>query len=211
MIVDDHAVVRAGLHQLLDRSPDISVIAEAANGEEAVAAMAEHEPGLVLMDLSMPKMDGIQATAAVLRRWPATKIVALTSFSDRERVVAMIGAGAVGYLLKDSTREELLSALRSAMQGGFPLAPMAAAAFLRNQADRTSSEDLTGREREVLALLAQGLSNRRIGEALSIGQATVKAHLTHIYHALNVSDRTSAALRAHQLGLAPPLAEPDSH
>ena len=202
MIVDDHAVVRAGLHRLLEQSSDIHVVAEAEDGSQALVRMAEHEPEVVLMDLSMPGMDGIEATREITARWPATRVVALTSFSDRERVLGMLDAGAAGYVLKDSSPDELVRAIRAAADGGVPLAPMAAAALMSTRVERSAAASLTSREREVLGLLAQGMHNRAIATRLGISEATVKAHLTHIYHALDVSDRTSAALLAHELGLS---------
>jgi DNA-binding NarL/FixJ family response regulator len=202
MIVDDHAIVRAGLHRLLEQSPDIQVVAEAVDGSEALVRMAEHEPDVVLMDLSMPGMDGIEATRQIVARWPAARVVALTSFSDRERVLAMLDAGAAGYVLKDSSPDELVRAIRATADGGVPLAPIAAAALMNTRAERSAAASLTAREREVLGLLAQGMQNRGIAERLGISEATVKAHLTHIYHALDVTDRTSAALLAHELGLS---------
>jgi len=210
MIVDDHAVVRAGLHKLFEQSPDIAVIADAVDGADAIAKMAEHEPQVILMDLSMPGMDGIAATREIVGRWPAARVVALTSFSDRERVLSMIDAGAAGYVLKDSSPDELVRAIRAAADGGVPLAPVAAAALMRTRTERTAAEALTARERDVLGLLALGMPNRGIAERLGISEATVKAHLTHIYQTLNVPDRTSAALLAHELGLATPYQAPTS-
>jgi len=202
MIVDDHAVVRAGLHRLLELTVDITVVAEAVDGADALRLMDEHRPQVVLMDLSMPGIDGIEATRRIVAGWPTTRVVALTSFSDRERVLAMLDAGAAGYVLKDSSPDELVRAVRAAADGGVPLAPIAAAALMSTRAERTAADSLTAREREVLGLLAQGLQNRAIAERLGISEATVKAHLTHIYQALDVPDRTSAALLAHELGLS---------
>jgi len=210
MIVDDHAVVRAGLHRLLEQSTDIEVVAEAVDGDDAIARMPEHEPDVVLMDLSMPGTDGVEATRQIVARWPRTRVLALTSFSDRERVVAMLDAGAAGYLLKDSSPDELVRAIRAAADGGVPLAPMAAAALMSSRAERNAADSLTAREREVLGLLAQGMQNRQIAARLGITEATVKAHLTHIYAALDVPDRTSAALLAHDLGLSSAYHSPSS-
>jgi len=196
MIVDDHAVVRAGLHRLLEQSTDIEVVAEATDGAHALALMAEHQPGLVLMDLSMPGMDGIEATRAIMAGWPLTRVVALTTFSDRERVLAMMEAGASGYVLKDASPDELVRAITASVDGGVPLSPIAAAALMSSRAERTAVDELTPREREVLVLLAKGHNNKAIAEQLGISEATVKAHLTHVYHALQVQDRTSAALWA---------------
>jgi DNA-binding NarL/FixJ family response regulator len=202
MLVDDHAVVRAGLHRLLEQSTEMLVVAEATDGAHALVQMAEHRPHVVLMDLSMPLMDGIEATRAIMAGWPATRIIGLTSFSDRERVSAMMEAGASGYVLKDASPEELVRAIRATVEGGVPLSPIAAAALMSTRQERTAADDLTPREREVLALLAQGNNNKVIAEKLGISEATVKAHLTHVYHALQVNDRTSAAILALQLGIA---------
>jgi DNA-binding NarL/FixJ family response regulator len=202
MIVDDHAVVRAGLHRLLEQTTDISVVAEAVDGADALVRMQEQVPEVVLMDLSMPGIDGIEATRRIMASWPKTRVVALTSFSDRERVLGMLDAGASGYVLKDSSPDELVRAVRAAAEGGVPLAPVAAATLMNTRAERTAADTLTARERDVLGLLAQGLQNRGIAERLGISEATVKAHLTHIYQALDVPDRTSAALLAHGLGLS---------
>ena len=210
MVVDDHAVVRAGLLQVLSMASDIEVVAQAADGAEAIAFMTQHAPSVVLMDLSMPRLDGVEATRLILRRWPATRIVALSSFSDRERVVSVLDAGACGYLVKDSTPDDLIRGVRSAAEGGAPLSPNAAALLLRDRAQRSDAADLTEREREVLRPLAHGLSNRKIAELLGISEATVKAHLTHIYQALRVADRTGAAIRAHQLGLVEDALELDA-
>ncbi len=210
MIVDDHAVVRAGLGQLLSQAVGIELVGEAVDGRTALAtleSLGAETPGsvdVVLMDLSMPGMDGIEATRTIVTRWPKVRVVALTSFADREHVTAMVESGASGYLLKDSTPEELVRGIRAAADGGTPLAPAAASTLFQSRVERTQADDLTTREREVLAQLSLGLSNRKIAARMGISEATVKAHLTHVFHALGVSDRTSAALRARELGLAAP-------
>jgi len=203
MVVDDHATVRAGLARLLELDPDISVVAQASDGAEAVELVDIYRPEVVLMDLSMPRMNGVEATLQIMKRWPNTRIIGLTSFSDQEWVIAMLDAGACGYLLKEDEPADLIRGIRVAVQGQSPLAPRAAAALLHSRTDRTSLSTLSDREREVLTLLAEGLTNARIASTLSIREATVKAHLTRVYQVLGVPDRTSAALRARELGLNP--------
>jgi DNA-binding NarL/FixJ family response regulator len=203
MVVDDHAVVRAGLTRVLGTAPDLKIVAQAAGGADAVHLVEEVRPDVVLMDVSMPDMDGVTATRRILEAHPEACVVALTSFSDRDRVIAMVDAGARGYLVKDGDPEELIRAIRAAAAGGSPLAPVAAAALLRSRQMRACLDDLTAREREVLELLAAGLANRAIGARLGVTEATVKAHLTRIYTRLGVADRVSAAMRARELGLGP--------
>jgi DNA-binding NarL/FixJ family response regulator len=203
MVVDDHAVVRAGLARVLGTAPDLQIVAQASDGNEALELLTQVEPDVILMDLSMPGMDGITATRRILARRPQACVVALTSFGDRDRVITMVDAGARGYLVKDGDPEELVSAIRAAAAGGSPLAPVAASALLRSRQARSYLQDLTTREREVLELLAAGLSNRVIGERLGVTEATVKAHLTRVYTRLGVTDRVSAAMRAREMGLGP--------
>jgi DNA-binding NarL/FixJ family response regulator len=203
MVVDDHAVVRAGLVRVLGTAPDVRIVAQAADGDEALGLLAHVDPDVILMDLSMPGMDGVTATRRILAMRPNACVVALTSFGDRERVITMVDAGARGYLVKDGDPEELITAIRSAAGGGSPLAPVAASVLLRSRQARSSLQDLTTREREVLELLAAGLSNRAIGERLGVTEATVKAHLTRVYTRLGVTDRVSAAMRAREMGLGP--------
>ena len=207
MVVDDHAVVRAGLARVLGTAPDLRIVAQASDGNEALELLTQVEPDVILMDLSMPGMDGITATRRILARRPQACVVALTSFGDRERVITMVDAGARGYLVKDGDPEELVSAIRAAAAGGAPLAPVAASALLRSRQARSFLQELTAREREVLELLAAGLSNRVIGERLGVTEATVKAHLTRVYTRLGVTDRVSAAMRAREMGLGPKLGD----
>ena len=203
MLADDHAVVRAGLAQLLGTTDDLVVVGEACDGEEAVALARELQPDVVLMDLSMPGMDGTAATRQISASCPGTRVVALTSFSDRDRVMATLDAGAVGYLLKDAAPDEIIRAVRLAAQGLSPLDPRAAQVLL-DARTRGSRPDfgLTPRESEVLALLTAGLSNKHIALRLGISEATVKAHLTSVFSAIGVADRTQAALWAQRNGLA---------
>ena len=194
-LVDDHPLVRAGLAGLLEATDDLSVIGEAADGEAAIARVAELEPDVVLMDVSMPGMDGIEATRRLLDDGYAGAVVMLTSFSDRGRVVDALDAGAVGYLLKDSEPTEVLSAVRAAASGHAPLDPRVAGALLPSRR-RDPGADLSTREREVLLLVAEGLANKQIAKRLGIAERTVKVHLGSVFRRIGVTDRTSAALWA---------------
>jgi len=199
LAADDHPLALAGLGQLLGALDDITLVGAAGSGEEAVRLAAEHEPDVVLMDLEMPGKDGIQTTRELVAQRPATAVVVLTSFSDRERILAALDAGAVGYLLKDVEPEELARAIHAAARGQSPLDPRAARELL---AQRASGPELTDREEEVLALLAQGLPNKLIARRLAISERTVKGHLTRIFERIGVTDRTQAALWARERGLA---------
>ena len=200
VIAEDHELVRAGLEELLGNADDIEVVGAAGDGEQAVELVKEAEPDVVLCDLSMPRMDGPAAMRRMLEARPQTRIVALTAFSERTRILGAIDAGAVGYLLKDAPPEELFGAVRAAARGESPLAPKAAEAILADRAEQRTV-DLSGREREVLVALAQGLPNKLIARRLEISEKTVKAHLTRIYERIGVTDRTQAVLWAQQHGL----------
>ncbi len=195
LVVDDHAMVRSGLTALLLASGDIAVVGQAPDGRVAVTQAREHQPDVVLMDLSMPVMDGAEATREVLAVAPDAKVVVLTSFSDRDRVNAALRAGAVGYQLKDGDPSELLAAVRAAAAGHAPLDPRVARVLLPTLGEQTG-DGLSPREREVLRLVAQGLANKQIGRALGISERTVKAHLGRVFREIGVVDRTSAALWA---------------
>jgi DNA-binding NarL/FixJ family response regulator len=201
LIVDDHAVVRAGLEQLLSRVEDFSVIGSAADGREAVEVAVEHRPDVVLMDLSMPNLGGIAATEQIVAATDDVRVVVLTSYSDRDRILNALDAGAVGYLLKDADPPELIAAIRAAADGDSPLHPKAASAVLSARAERRPAQALSEREREVLELVADGLSNQKIAVRLGISEKTVKAHLTNVFRHLGVEDRTQAALWARENGL----------
>jgi DNA-binding NarL/FixJ family response regulator len=200
LLADDHPVVRRGVAELLDAAPDITVVGAAVNGEEAVALAAQHRPDVVLMDISMPELDGIEATRRLLAVAPDAKVVALTSFDDRERILAALDAGAVGYLLKDAEPEELRRGVRAAARGDAPLDPKAARVLL-NARSQPAGASLTAREREVLALVAQGLANKAIARAMGISEKTVKSHLTSVFGTIGVTDRTQAALWARDHGI----------
>ena len=201
LVVDDHAVVRRGLTELLDNEADIEVVGAAADGEEAVAMASSLGPDVVLMDLSMPEVDGVDSTRRILTQQPGLPIVIVTSFSERDRIIAAIDAGAVGYLLKDAEPDELLRGVRAAAAGDSPFSPKAARALLNLGGQRKAAQDLTPREREVLGLLSSGLTNKVIARRLGISEKTVKTHLTSVFSRIGVSDRTQAALWAQRNGL----------
>jgi DNA-binding NarL/FixJ family response regulator len=203
LVVDDHALVRRGLTDLLGAADGVEVVGTLEDGSMAEAAVAEFEPDIVLMDLSMPGLDGIEATRAVLALRPTTKVIMLTSFSENARILAALDAGAVGYLLKDAEPEDIIRALQDATAGGVPLSPKAARALLpgNRSTGAVGVEALTAREREVLSLVAVGMPNKSVARRLTISEKTVKAHLTHVFTVLGVSDRTSAALWAQRNGL----------
>jgi DNA-binding NarL/FixJ family response regulator len=201
VVVDDHAVVRDGLAQLLAASADIELAGTANNGEEAVKVSLEQEPDVVLMDLSMPGVDGIEATRRLKARLQRTSVLILTSYSDKERVLAALDAGAIGYMLKDAEPEEIVEGVRAAARGESPLHPRAAGAVLAARRGGDPLADLTEREREVLSLLAAGMQNKQIARRLEISEKTVKAHLTSVFRRIGVADRMQAALWAQERGL----------
>jgi len=194
LIADDHAMVREGLSSVLTADGDIRVVATAANGAEALEAVNVDEVDVVVMDLSMPVMDGVDATRAVREAAPGVRVLVLTSFTDRDRVRRAIDAGATGYQLKDAEPHELRAAVRAVHEGHAPLDPRVAGVLLPD-APRTGS-GLSAREDEVLGLVAEGLANKQIAARLGISERTVKAHLGSIFRQLGVADRTSAALWA---------------
>ena len=201
VIVDDHAMLRAGLEQLLGGEPDLEVVGNAASGEEAVAMVRQLRPDVVLMDLQMPGVDGVSATREIVGEDLADVLV-LTSYSDAERIVGALDAGAMGYLLKDAEPDEVLRGIRAVARGESPIDPKAARELLG--ARRTTSAataDLTPRETEVLTLVRQGLANKQIARRLGISERTVKAHLTSAFQRIGVLDRTQAALWAERNGI----------
>jgi len=206
VLVDDHAMVRAGLQQLLDGDPQIQVVGTAADGEAAVAVVQAERPDVVLMDLQMPGTDGVSATRQIGEVAPAVKVVIVTSFSDRERIVGALDAGAIGYLLKDAEPEEILAGVQAAARGESPLHPRAARELLASRVDPghrrdTEGVDLTPREVEVLVLVREGLANKQVARRLGISERTVKAHLTSCFQRIGVADRTQAALWAERHGV----------
>ncbi len=201
VVIDDHTIVRNGLVQLLGSHADLEVVGAAGDGAAAVTLCLEHHPDIVLMDLSMPGMDGVEATRQIVAQAPGAQVVVLTSFMDRDRIVAALGAGAIGYLLKDAEPEELIRGIRSAARGESPLDPRAARTMLSAQRTPGPLDALTEREREVLALVAEGLPNKQIARRLEISEKTVKAHLTSVFRAIGVNDRMQAGLWARRNGL----------
>ena len=205
LLVDDHAVVRRGLKGFFELLDDIVIVGEAEDGAQAVQLVEEHQPDVVLMDLLMPVMDGIAATAEIKQRYPDVEVVALTSFIEEDRVTAALEAGATGYLLKDADADDVAVAVRRAHAGEVHLDPQVArmlARRIRNRRDdEPPREPLTEREREVLQLIAAGKSNAQIAQALVVAVSTVKAHVNHLFGKLAVTSRTQAIARAHELQL----------
>jgi NarL family two-component system response regulator LiaR len=201
LIADDHSVVRQGLQMFLSLDPELVVVGEAADGAEAVHLARLLEPDIVLMDLVMPVMDGITATATIRRELPDTEVLALTSVLEDASVVGAVRAGAIGYLLKDTKAEALCRAIKAAAAGQVQLTPQAAARLMQVVSAPESPEALTERETEVLRLLAQGQSNKQIAHSLHIAEKTVKVHVSNILGKLGVQSRTQATLYAIRVGL----------
>ena len=200
LLVDDHPVVREGQRGMLSGQPDFAVMGEASDGAEGVTLAAQLQPDVVLMDLRMPGLDGVGAIRQIVERKIATHVLVLTTYDTEADIVQAIEAGATGYLLKDAPRQELVRAVRSAAKGESALAP-AVASRLLGRMRALAEEQLTEREVEVLQLVAKGTSNRLVGRALHISEATVKTHLVHISGKLNVSDHTSAVTVALERGI----------
>lgn len=224
LVADDHPIVRAGIVGLLDTEPDFDVVAEAASGEEAVSLATAAQPHVVLMDLRMPGIGGVEATRRIVQGDPAAaaetgpRVLVFTTYEDDDQILAAIEAGASGYLVKAAPAEELAAGIRAVAAGQMVLAPSVATALAQAARGAAGAGDavdgggdsrdtvgpaprLTPREREILALVAQGLSNPGIAARLCIGDSTVKTHLLHVFEKLGVSDRTRAAIRAMELGL----------
>jgi len=202
LLAEDHPVVRVGLERMLANEDDLAVVGTAADGDEAVALAEELRPDVVLMDLSMPVLDGIEATRRIVAAHDGqVRVVVLTSFAAREQIMEALDAGASGYLLKDAEPQELLAGVRAAARGDAPLAPRAAREVLSARAEQRPEIDLSPRERDVLVLVAEGMPNKRIAQRLEISEKTVKAHLTSIFQRIGVTDRTQAALWAQRHGV----------
>jgi DNA-binding NarL/FixJ family response regulator len=201
LIADDHALVREGLAELLARAGDVEVVGLAADGAEALELARGELPDVVLMDLSMPNMDGTEATRRLVAEGLDVRVVVLTSLSERERILEALDAGAIGYLLKDAEPDELLRGVRAAASGDSPLAPRAARELIAARGQSRPALELSPREREVLELVREGLPNKLIARRLEISEKTVKAHLTRVFAQLGVSDRTQAALWMERNGL----------
>ncbi len=214
LLVDDQRLMREGLRTLLELEPGLAVVGEAGNGEEALDRYAELQPDVVLMDVRMPVMDGVEATRRLIARFPGARVIILTTFDDDEYVFEGLRAGALGYLLKDVGVDALAEAIRTVMAGGVLIQPSVArkvvAEFARLRPAGPPAgeagalpEPLTGREIEILRLLAEGLTNREIAERLFLAEGTVKNYVTNILGKIGARDRTQAALRARELGLLP--------
>jgi DNA-binding NarL/FixJ family response regulator len=193
LIADDHAVVREGLRNLLTQA-DFDIVGEAASGEQALEATAASRPDVVVLDLSLPGIDGIEVARTIRAEQPTTAVVVLTAFADRERVLAAVDAGVAGYVLKDDDPEGLIAAIRAAAIGGAPFSPRVAAVLVEARSRPRGEDQLTSRELEVLELLAEGLSNKQIARRLEITEGTVKAHLGSAFRRIGVHQRTQAAL-----------------
>ncbi|MBK8019927.1 MAG: response regulator transcription factor [Chloroflexi bacterium] len=201
VIADDHAVVRQGLKMFLSLDPELEIIGEAVDGKQAIELAGSLRPDIVLMDLVMPVLGGVDAIAAIRRDLPDVEVIALTSVLEDKSVVDAVRAGAIGYLLKDTEADDLIRAIKSAAAGQVQLSPRAAARLMREVRAPENPETLTDRETEVLRLLAAGLSNKEIAEKLVIGEKTVKTHVSNILAKLNMTSRTQAALHAVRIGL----------
>ncbi len=201
LIADDHEVVRIGIGKLLDNRPDIEVVGLARDGAEAIALCSGLLPDVVLMDLVMPGIDGVEATRRIARAAEGPRVVVLTSFADREHISEALDSGAVGYLLKDSDPDELVSGVRAAAAGESPLTPRVALTVVRELRGSAPTEALSDREREVLALVGAGVANKQIALRLGISPKTVKSHLSHIFRRIGVQDRLQAAMWARRHGL----------
>jgi len=200
VVADDHPIVRAGIVGLLDVQDDIDVVGQAADGREAIAAAIRHQPAVVVMDLRMPDVDGVAATAAIREQCPGVVVLVLTTFDTDEAIVRAVDAGAAGYLLKDAPTDQLVDGVRRAAAGETVLAaPISKRLVERMRGTRTDA--LTSREIEVLRAVASGNTNTEVAAALHISTATVKTHLLHIYDKLGVSDRAAAVSRAYQTGI----------
>jgi DNA-binding NarL/FixJ family response regulator len=207
LVADDQSMVRAGFRRLLSDEPDIDVVAEADNGVDAVAKAGRFDPDVVLMDIRMPELDGIEATRRILAADPAARILILTTFDLDEYVYNALGAGASGFVLKDDPPEQLVAAIRTVAAGDALLSPAVTKRVIK-QFSRLPSptapkelEELTEREQEIFRLIADGLSNAQIGKELFISETTVKTHVTHIFQKLDVRDRVQAVILAYRMGL----------
>lgn len=201
MLIDDHEMVRLGLKSYLNLQPDVEVVAEAGDGEEGLTKALEVKPDVVVMDLVMPKMNGVEATLALLKEWPQAQIVILTSYLDNEKIYPVLEAGARGYMLKTSSADEILSAIRKVARGEYAIETEVEKKVEHHKRYPDLHEDLTAREREILTLLAKGYDNQRIADESFISLKTVKTHVSNILSKLAVSDRTQAVVYAFQHGL----------
>ncbi len=203
LLVDDHQMVRLGLKSYLELQEDIAEVSEAVNGKEGVEQALASRPDVIIMDIVMPEMNGIEATLAILKEWPEAKILILTSYLDNEKIYPVLDAGAHGYMLKTSSAEEILRAVKKVAQGEFAIETEVSKKVEYHRNHIELHEDLTARERDILGLLAKGYENQRIADELFISLKTVKTHVSNILSKLEVSDRTQAVVYAFQHHLVP--------
>ena len=203
LLVDDHQMVRLGLKSYLELQDDIAEVSEAVNGKEGVEQALASRPDVIIMDIVMPEMNGIEATLAILKEWPEAKILILTSYLDNEKIYPVLDAGAHGYMLKTSSAEEILRAVRKVSNGEFAIETEVSKKVEYHRNHIELHEDLTARERDILGLLAKGYENQRIADELFISLKTVKTHVSNILSKLEVSDRTQAVVYAFQHHLVP--------
>ena len=203
LLVDDHEMVRLGLKGYLDLQDDVDVVAEASNGREGVEKALELHPDVIMMDIVMPEMNGIEATLAILKEWPEAKILILTSYLDNEKIYPVLDAGAKGYMLKTSSADDILRAVRKVAKGELAIETEVSQKVEYHRNHIELHEDLTARERDILGLLAKGYENQRIADELFISLKTVKTHVSNILSKLEVSDRTQAVVYAFQHHLVP--------
>ena len=203
LLVDDHEMVRLGLKSYLDVQDDVDVVAEASNGREGVEKALELHPDVIMMDIVMPEMNGIEATLAILKEWPEAKILILTSYLDNEKIYPVLDAGAKGYMLKTSSADDILRAVRKVAKGELAIETEVSQKVEYHRNHIELHEDLTARERDILGLLAKGYENQRIADELFISLKTVKTHVSNILSKLEVSDRTQAVVYAFQHHLVP--------
>jgi NarL family two-component system response regulator LiaR len=203
LLADDHVVLREATAELVEHQPDMEVVGQAGTGEETIARAIELRPDVVVMDIAMPRLDGLEATRRVVAECPGSRVLVLSAHDDAEHVIPLLQAGATGYLPKTVSLSELLAAIRATSQGESVLPPSVASVVIRHLSgarERPAEEELTRREMEVLCLLSRGFTNHQIARRLGLSARTVEAHLTHIYGKLNVGSRTEAALLAQQRG-----------
>ena len=203
LLVDDHEMVRLGLKSYFDLQEDVEVVGEAANGSQGIELALELRPDVIVMDIVMPEMNGIEATLAILKDWPEAKILILTSYLDNEKIYPVLDAGAHGYMLKTSSAEEILRAVKKVAKGEFAIETEVSKKVEYHRNHIELHEDLTARERDILGLLAKGYENQRIADELFISLKTVKTHVSNILSKLEVSDRTQAVVYAFQHHLVP--------
>ena len=203
LLVDDHQMVRLGLKSYLELQEDIAEVSEAVNGREGVEQALASRPDVIVMDIVMPEMNGIEATLAILKEWPEAKILILTSYLDNEKIYPVLDAGAHGYMLKTSSAEEILRAVKKVAKGEFAIETEVSKKVEYHRNHIELHEDLTARERDILGLLAKGYENQRIADELFISLKTVKTHVSNILSKLEVSDRTQAVVYAFQHHLVP--------